>query len=259
MKKQFLLPALLLAGLAALTSCKKDKDDPLTPNTDACKIDYITTSADSTQLTYDSEGRVTKEQSFNNADNSQGYTLYTYASNKITEKEYDENGDETSFIEYHLNGANNADYSVSIEDDADNNDTTWYQYDGNRRNTRRVTKNTTKIIGISTSTYDTTWYTYSGNNLTKVEEKINDGAVETTVYSYGSNEAKTQVLAPGQDYSPVLGLYGDVSNQLPTSATMGSTTVTYVYEFNSQGYVTRYKVVNSGVTQSDAHFTYDCK
>ncbi|MGN6645874.1 MAG: hypothetical protein ACTHJT_05020 [Cytophaga sp.] len=261
MKKQFLLPALLLIGFtSALTSCKKDKDDALSPSMQACKVDYATTNADSTQLTYDSEGRVTKEQTFNKSSNSQGYTLYSYAAHKITEKEYDENGNQTSQTDYYLNSNNNAGYSVYIEDgDTDNADTTWYSYDANKHNTRQVTKNTTTIVGISSSTYDTTWYTYSGNNLTKSEEKINGGDLETTVYSYGSDDAKTQFLAPGQNYSPVLGLYGETSDQLPTSATIGSTTVTYVYEFNSQGYVTRYKVVNSGVTQNDIHFTYDCK
>jgi len=260
MKKHFLLPALLLVGLTTtLTSCKKNKDDAVNPSIEACKVDYATTSGDSTQITYDAGNRVVKEESFNNSDISQGYTIYTYSSNKIVEDEY-EGGDLISKTEYYLNSNNNASYSVYVEDgNTDAADTTWYTYDSQKHNTRRVTVHTTPVVGnLAIRTRDTVWYTYSGANLSKVEEKVQDEDVQTTTYSYGSDDAKTQILAPGQEYSHVLGLFGNPSEKLPVSATMGAASVTYVYEFNDKGYVTRYKVMTGGVPQEDVRFRYKC-
>jgi len=262
MKKHFLLPALLLVGLTTtLTSCKKNKDDAVAPAVEACQIDYATTTLDSTKITYDSQNRVIKEETFNNSDDSEGSLTYTYSSNKIVEDEYDESGDLISKTEYHLNSNNNASYSVYVEDgNTDAADTTWYLYDSNKHNTRRVTKHTTPIIGdAAIRTYDTTWYTYTGGNLSKVEVKEAGEDIQTTSYTYGSDDAKTQVFAPGQDYSHVAGLYGNPSEKLPTSATVGTTNVSYIYEFNDKGYVTRYKVVSSAVTQSDIYLKYYCK
>lgn len=209
MKKQLLLPALLLLGIAALTSCKKDNDDAVNPSKQQCTLDRKIQGADSTQYTYDSDNRVIKEQTFNSSGVSQGYTLYSYSSSKITEKRYNGAGTLTSQVDYKLNGNNNAEYSVYTTDgaDYDNSDTTWYTYDSGRHNTRRVTKNTTVIIGISTSTYDTTWYTYTGENLTKKEVKEDGGAIETTIYSYGSDNAYSEFLAP--EATTARNLFGD--------------------------------------------------
>ncbi|HSY61024.1 MAG TPA: hypothetical protein VK796_04065 [Cytophaga sp.] len=258
MKKQILLPALLLLGVTAIISCKKNNDDAVNPSKQACTLNYQTTSADSSQATFDSDNRIIKLQRFNNAGSSQDYTLYTYSSSKIVEKNYDQTSALTSQVDYHLNSNNNVSYSVYTTDGSDyaSSDTTWYTYDSGKHNTRRVTKNTTVVI-LPTSTYDTTWYTYTGENLTKKEVKTNGAAVVTTVYSYGSNDAKSEFLAPESSY--VTNLYGDVSSQLPSSTTEGSTTTSYVYEFNSEGYVTRKKEVQSAVTQSDIHYTYNCK
>lgn len=258
MKKHIFLPALLLMGITAITSCKKDNDDAVNPSKQACTLDHKTTSADSIQSTYDSENRVIKQQQFNNTGGSQSYTLYTYSSSKIVEKNYNISGTLTSQIDYYLNANNNAQYSVYTTDGSNytNADTTWYTYDSGRHNTRRVTKHTTVVV-VPFSTYDTTWYTYTGENLTKKEVKTNIGSVETTVYSYGSDNAFSEFLAP--ESSIARNLYGDYSDKLPTSKTEGSTTTSYVYEFNSEGYVTRKKEVEAGITQRDDRYYYNCK
>ena len=64
MKKQLFIPALLLAGLTAITSCKKDNDDAINPSMQACKLERKITGADSTQLSYDSNDRVIKSKRF---------------------------------------------------------------------------------------------------------------------------------------------------------------------------------------------------
>ncbi|WP_018343776.1 hypothetical protein [Cytophaga aurantiaca] len=257
MKTQIFLSALVLFGFTALTSCKKDTDDAVHP-AQACTLNHQTTSADSSQATYDSDNRIIKLQRFNNAGSSQEYTLYTYSSSKIVEKNYDGSSALTSQVDYHLNSNNNVAYSVYSINGVDYNsaDTTWYTYDSGKHNTRRVTKNTTVVV-LPVSTYDTTWYTYTGENLTKKEVKINNGTTTTTVYSYGSDDAKSEFLAP--ESSIVANLYGDVSDKLPASTTEGSTTTSYIYESNSEGYTTRKKELISGVTQSDVHYTYNCK
>jgi hypothetical protein len=261
MKKVIFLPALVLVGFTALISCKKNNDDAVNPSKQACTLDHSTTTGDSTQSTYDSDNRVIKQQQFNNSGSSQSYTLYTYSSGKIVEKNYDATSAMTSQVDYHLNGNNNVGYSVYTTDGSDysSSDTTWYTYDSDKHNTRRVTKNTTSnVFPIpATITNDTTWYTYTGGNLTKKEVKTNGAATVTTVYSYGSDDAKSEFLAP--ESSNVTNLYGDTSAKLPTSMTQGSTTTSYVYETNSEGYATRKKEIISGVTQSDEHFYYNCK
>lgn len=262
MKKVIFLPALVLIGFVAITSCKKDNDDAVNPSKQSCtldrKIGKAPSAADSTQLSYDSDNRVTKSQRFNSTGTSQEYTLYTYSSNKITEKNYNTAGTLTSQVEYHLNGNNNAQYSVYTSDGSDyaNADTTWYTYDSGKHNTRRVTKNTTVVV-VPISTYDTTWYTYTGENLTKKEVKQNGGAIITTIYSYGSDNAYSEFLTP--ESSTARNLYGDYSEKLPTSMTEGSTTTSYIYEFNSEGYVTRKRAQVSGTTNSDESYKYNCK
>lgn len=263
MKKQFLLPALVLFGFTALTSCKKDNDDAVNPSVTACKVDYAITTVgtvtDSTKLTFDSQNRVIKEHTYNN-NTSTGYTLYEYSSNKIVQKDYDATSTLVSQTEYRLNSNNNVSYSVLIEGgDTDNADTTWYNYNAEKNNTRRVTKNTTSFLGVSTSTYDTTWYTYTAGNLTKLEEKEGNGPKQTTVFDYGSNDAKSEFLAPEQDYSFLENIYGDNSKKLPTSVTTGSDTYTFVYQFNSDGYATQYKVMDGATTLSNNRFVYNCK
>lgn len=258
MKKQIFLSAALVAlSLASLTSCKKDNDDAVNPTKQTCTLDRKIAGTDSTQLSYDSDNRVTKKQRFS-AGASQEYTLYTYSSNKIVEKNYNASGTLTSQVDYKLNGNNNAEYSVYTTDVSDysNADTTWYTYDSGKHNTRRVTKNTTVIIA-PISTYDTTWYTYTGENLTKKEVKTNNAAIVTTVYSYGSDNAYSEFLAP--ESSTARNLYGDYSEKLPISKTEGSTTTSYVYEFNSEGYATRKKEVVAAATNSDERYNYNCK
>lgn len=265
MKTKFLLPALLFLGFAtAITSCKKKKDDDVTPTNPiipACTVQRALTSNDSTEATYDSGNRLVKDQTFTRAGNSKGYTLYEYPSNKIIAKRYNESGNLSSQTDYYLNSSNNASYSVKVEEgDTDNADTTWYVYDGSNHNTRRVVKNTSTvpIVNIKTSTYDTTWYTYSGDNLSKIETRLDNGDVVTTIYSYGSVDAKSKFLVPGQD-SGVLGLFGKTSAKLPVSATSGSTTYSYNYSYNLAGYVTHYQVIKSGVLENDTRYVYMCK
>jgi len=264
MKKHFLLPAVLLLGFTtAVTSCKKKKDDdvnPTNPTPQACTVDRARTNSDSTQATYDSNNRIIKYQTFNNSGNSDNFILYTYNSNSIVQKNYDNNGDLTAETDYYLNSNSNVSYSVHIEDgDTDNADTTWYSYDGSNHNIRRATKNTSAVIGdLKNTTYDTTWYTYSGDNLSKIDKRNDNGDMETTIYSYGTADAKSKFLVPGQD-AGILGLFGNTSAKLPVSATSGSTTRSYFYQFNQEGYVTRYQIVNSAVTEKDIRYTYNCK
>jgi hypothetical protein len=261
MKKQLLLPALLFLGFAAtISSCKKnDDDDAVNPSKQACTADRIITSTDSTQVTYDSENRVIKEQTFTKSGNSLEYTLYTYSSNKIVEKTYDESGDLTEEINYHLNSNKNVAYSVSgAEANVDDADTTWYTYDSNKRLTRTVTKNTTSSFLGDAITRDTSWFTYTGSNLTKIETSENGGDNVVTIFSYGSDDAKSEFLLPLN--SSIQNLYGETSEKLPVSATTEAITLTYVYTFNSEGYVTRYRVNAPGNTNSyDATIVYNCK
>lgn len=260
MKKRIFLPTMLLLGFTAFMSCKKNNDDAVHPSPTGCNVDYATTATDSTQLSYDSQGRLGKEQTFNNSNHSTGYTLYSYQTGKIIQKDYNAAGALTSQTDYYLNSNDNASYSVYIEDgDTDNSDTTWYTYNSDKNNTRRVTKNTTSILSIPTYTYDTTWYTYTAGNLTKMEKSINGGSVETTYYSYGSDDAKSEFLAPEQDYAFLQNIYGDNSDKLPVGMTTGSTHYTYVYDLTSEGYVKRYRIMDGGTTVSDNHFTYNCR
>lgn len=269
MKKQFLVPALLLVGLATtLTSCKKDNDDAVNPSPQGCLVDRVTTptaAGDSIQYSYDSENRVKKIQAFDKSGNSQGSTVYTYTSNKIVEANYDADNTVTDKVTYFLNSNNNVDYSVAVmkdasgEDDLNNADTTWYSYNGDKQNTMRATRNiTTNILGITTSSYDTTRYTYSsGGNLNKVEESINGAEPTTTVYSYGSDDAKNELFTP--ESSEIRNLYGDSSKKLPISKSQNGSTLLYVYTFNSEGYPTRYEIKNGATTQETYNISYDCK
>lgn len=271
MKKRILLPALLLLGSTLImTSCKKKKDDdvsptnptnPNNPGVPTCVVERAITNIDSTQVTYDSNNRLIKDQTFNNSGGSEGYTLYTYSSSKIIEQEYDENGDLFAQTDYYLNANSNAGYSVHVEDgDTENADTTWYTYDSAKHNVRRATKNTSTIpiIGTKTASYDTTWYTYTGDNLTKIVNRNDAGDIETTIYSYGTTDAKSKFLAPGQD-TGILGLYGSTSSKLPVSATMGSNTFTFDYVLNAEGYVTRYQITPAGAAPNITRFVYTCK
>ena len=265
MKKQILLPALLLLGFTTvITSCKKKKDDDVSPNptnpvAQTCMVDRVLTSTDSTQLTYDSNNRLIKDQTFDNS-GSKRYALYTYSPGKIVEQQYNQSGELFAQTDYHLNSNSHASYSVYTEGgDTENADTTWYMYDGSNHNTRRATKTTTTIpvVGTKVSTYDTTWYTYSGDNLTKIVNRNNAGDIETTIYSYGNADAKSKFLSPGQD-SGIIGLFGNTSNKLPISETSGSTTITYEYAFNGDGYVTRYQETEGSSTDV-SRFVYNCK
>lgn len=265
MKKRILLPALLLMGFTiVITSCKKKKDDdvnPTNPTIPTCRVERALTSTDSTQATYDSGNRIVKDQTFTYTGDSKGYTLYEYPSNKIISKMYDNAGTLSSQTDYYLNSNSNASYSVYVEGgDTDNADTTWYTYDGSNHNIRRTTKNTstTPIINVKTATYDTTWYTYSGDNLSKIDARSDNGDVITTIYSYGSVDAKSKFLVPGQD-SGVLGLFGKTSAKLPISATSGSTTYSYNYNYNLAGYVTHYQAIKSGVLEIEARYVYMCR
>jgi hypothetical protein len=266
MKKQFLLPAVLLVGFATtLTSCKKDNDDAVTPSKQECMIDHATTytaagtRVDSAKLTYDSDSRIIKEQTFNNAGQSTDYTLYTYSSSEIVAKDYDQNGDQTTETKYQLNSNNNAIREVVIEDGNQNTaDTTWYSYNSNKQVTRSVTKHTTVVI-VPVASYDTTWYTYSGGNLTKEETKTSNGDVSTTIYAYGSDDAKTEFFTPGPNLTSVRNLFGDTSDKLPTSMTADGVTTTYNYTFNGEGYVTRLEPRVSGTSQGRIDFSYNCK
>ena len=266
MKKQLLLPALLLLGFTTvITSCKKKKDDDVTPNptnpvVQTCTVERAITSTDSTQVTYDSNNRLIKDQTFNST-GSLRYALYTYSPGKIVEQQYNQSGELYKQTDYHLNSNNVASYSVYIEDgDIENSDTTWYLYDGSNHNIRRATKNTSTIpiIGTKTATYDTTWYTYTGDNLTKIVDRNDDGDIETTVYSYGNDDAKSKFLSPGQEDSGIIGLFGNTSAKLPVSETSGSNTTKYDYTFNNEGYVTRYQEVTPTSTNI-TRYVYNCK
>ncbi|WP_299251447.1 hypothetical protein [uncultured Cytophaga sp.] len=261
MKKQFLLPALILSGIVAFTSCKKkDNDNAVNPSIQTCMVNYATNGNDSIKVTYDNQNRVTKYQLFDKSNNdSKSYSLFTYTTNKIIEKQYDDNSEFTNEINYYLNANQNVGYSMSYDGSNVNEaDTTWYTYNANQQNTRRVVKNTSSIITIPIITYDTIWYTYSGNNISKVDKKIDNGNIETTVYSYGTVDAKSEFLAPEQG-SVITNLYGKTSEKLPISKTEGSNTSTYVYNFNSEGYVIRAQTLNGGNVDADFRIAYNCK
>lgn len=261
MKKHLLFPALLIAGIATISSCKKDKDkdpDAINPAIQKCMVDYIISENDSTRSTYDSENRIIKFQTFDKTNNdSKGYLLVDYTTDKITQSGFNQNSDLIFKTEFKLNSNKNAQYAVNFdESNASNNDTTWFTYNGDQQLTRKVTKNSQVII-FDIITYDTIWYSYTGNNLTKVESKTNDGPIETTTYSYGSDNAKTEFLAPEQYY--ITNLLGKASEKLPISMTEGSTTENYIYEFNSDNFVTRAITKIGGTTEEDSRYYYTCK
>lgn len=264
MKKQILFPALLLLGFTTvITSCKKKKDENVNPTNPiaSCVVSRAITNEDSTQATYDSENRLIKDQTFGNTGASEGYSLYTYTTGKITEQSYGGDGNLDFKIDYHLNSNNHTSYSVYVEDgDTENADTTWYQYDGSNHNVRRATKSTSTVpvIGTKVITYDTTWYTYTEDNLSKIVSRNNDGDTETTVYSYGTADAKTKILVPAQ-HQGIVGLFGNSSSKLPVSQTQGSTTLTYDYQFNNEGYVTRYQINIPASNPEVVRFVYNCK
>jgi len=260
MKRQFLLSALILSGFIAFTSCKKKKDDnAINPAVQQCMINYDTNGNDSLKVTYDSQNRVIKSQVFDKTNNnSKSYSLYTYNTNDIIEQQFDNNSVLTQKITYHLNSNKNVDYSSSYNG-TNEADTSWFTYNVNQQLTRRATKNTSiNIINVTTITHDTIWYTYSGNNISKVDKKINNGNIVTTVYSYGTNDVKSNFLAPEQA-SIITNLYGKTSEKLAVSKTEGSTTTTYTYTFNTNGYVTRAQLMNGGNVVADIHYAYNCQ
>ncbi len=267
MKKQFLLPAVLLVGLATtLTSCKKDNDDAVTPSKQACSVDYILNDDDSLKVTYDGQNRIEKEEVFSKATkNTKGYTLYEYSSGKIVEKSYDADGDIESEINYHLNANDNVEYSVAFDKDAsgnndfDNADTTWYKYDSDRRVERTITHDRTDFVITQALSRDTTWFSYSSGNLTKVESKIGNGAKATTIYSYGSDDAKSEFLVPMPGDATIRNIYGNTSDKLQTSMTEGGTTVSYAYQFNSEGYATRVDASPAAGINNRTDIYYNCK
>lgn len=266
MKKQFLLPAVLVLGLATtLTSCKKDNDDAVTPSVQQCSVDYVLNDDDSVKVTYDSQNRIEKEQTFSKSTkNSQDYTLYEYSSGKIVEKMYDADGDIQSEVNYHLNANDNVEYSVAFDKDAsgnndvDNSDTTWYTYDSDRRVTTTITNNRTDYVITQTVSRDTSWFSYSNGNLTKVENKVGNGAKVTTIYSYGSDDAKSEFLVPMPGDASIRNIYGNTSDKLPTDMTAPGTTINYAYQFNSEGYATRVDVTAAGVSNRTDIY-YNCK
>jgi hypothetical protein len=258
MKKQFLLSALILSGFIAFTSCKKKKDDSvIIPAIQQCMINTAVNGNDSTKVTYDSQNRVVKSQVFDKTtNNSKWYSLYTYNANNLVEQQYDNNSVLIQTITYHLNANNTVAYSNS-NDGKNELDTTWFTYNGNQQLTRRATKNTS-IHVVNIITRDSTWYTYNGNNISQVAEKSNTGNIVTTLYSYGSMDAKSAFLAPEQG-TLITNLYGKTSEKLAVSKTQGSTTTTYTYTLNTNGYVSRAQVLSGGNVVSDFHYSYNCQ
>lgn len=265
MKKQFLLPAVLLVGFATtLTSCKKDNDDAVTPSKQACSVEYILNADDSLKVSYDSQERISKEEIFSKSSgNSQAYVTYDYSSGKIVEKTY-VGGDIQSEVNYHLNANDNVEYSVAFDKDAsgnndfDNADTTWYLYDSERHVTRTITHDRTDFIITQGLSKDTSWFTYSGGNLTKEERKIGNAASTTSFYTYGNNDATSEFLVPMPGDASIRNIYGKTSQKLPIAKASGGTTVTYGYTFNSEGYVTRVDETTSGANNRTDIY-YNCK
>jgi hypothetical protein len=193
------------------------------------------------------------------------FIVYPYNTNNIVEQQYDKNSVLIQTITYHLNANNTAAYSNS-NDGKNEADTTWFTYNGNQQLTRRATKNSSiNVVNatvITTITHDTIWYTYSGNNILQVAEKSNNGNIATTIYSYGTDDAKSDFLAPEQG-TLITNLYGKPSQKLPVSKTQGTTTTTtttYTYTFNPNGYVTRaQQILSGGNVVSDTHYSYNCQ
>lgn len=243
MKNRILFLVFALVALpVTMISCNKGKDDavsPTTPVSSSCRQAYIASADDSVVYSYDGQNRLIEVDAYTNKHELFGVIKYVYTSTQVVRTTYDAHNIPSDTAYYYLNPGGRVNYAIENDSNFSVNgfegmqrNTTYYTYDADGYNTRQIIKHAFK----GKNTYDTILFTYSGGNMISANYL---NVPDVITYTYMTQEDKLGInVIP---YEP--DLFGKANKNLIASLknTDNSLHATMAYEFDADGYTTRYK------------------
>jgi hypothetical protein len=248
------LAACLAVSMMMFSGCDKDNpnspDDPEKPeipgNSSTRLVSYLFTSerdvSDCTyNYEYDSQNRLSKITAAGGANAGVWNVTYPTASTIRYQ-----NGDK-----YQLLTKNSQGYVTNFESNNPMSITQVLEYENGY-----LSKTTTVAMGITTINN----YTWSNGILNVIEQRMSGIVVKKSTFSYNTTANKECYISPwvtshqGNWYSPT-SFCGKMSPNLASSEAqemimMGTTNITYRYETDAQGYVTKVHVKEGSGSES---------
>jgi hypothetical protein len=237
--KKYLFVIFIPVVFAACSKSKNDNIQPVPPA--AAKVKTENTGVNTKTYTYDAQGRQVKSESF-----SGSRWEYEYSPGNVTYKWFNNAGEHKNTYVEELNEQGFSKRTINVNSPALEDQ---YIYNADNSLAKMITKSNNMITGI----FDSFW---SNGNLDSVRILNGNGVWNyTTVNTYYND--KKNVLG---DDAFGLALWGKNSKNLIKTSVIkfsdgtASTLVSYTYEFDAQGRVT--KRTETGNNTWVTHFTY---